>query len=218
MPGEIVHQDGRGLGRHAGVIHYTIGQRRGLGLGGVGSEPLNVVRLDAAAARVIVGPREALATRLVNLRGLNWLGDGALVDIAADGYELCVRVRSTRPPVPAFLHVEGDMAWVELASDEDGRLARSGLRLLCLGGAECAGLGRRVYRIDRDRSAALDAPRRQSHFGRRLDAEPRREQRAGAGGRMAATLKPSRKRRSRIGMSKRPMRAGRRSMTLSSPR
>jgi tRNA-specific 2-thiouridylase len=120
VPGEIVHLDGRVLGHHAGVIHYTIGQRRGLGLGGVGAEPLYVVRLDAAAARVIVGPRSALATRIVHLRGLNWLGDGSLADIAADGIELCVRVRSTRAPVPAFLHAAGGTVWVELVSDEDG--------------------------------------------------------------------------------------------------
>ncbi len=121
VPGEIVHIDGRVLGRHSGVIHFTIGQRRGLGLGGMaGGEPLYVVRLDASAARVVVGPREALATRIVHLRQLNWLGDGALEDIAADGIELCVRVRSTRAPVPAFLHVAGGAAWVELVSDEDG--------------------------------------------------------------------------------------------------
>jgi tRNA-specific 2-thiouridylase len=120
VSGEIVHLDGRVLGHHAGVIHYTIGQRRGLGLGGVGAEPLYVVRLDAAAARVIVGPREALATRIVYLRGLNWLGDGALAEAAANGIELCVRVRSTRAPVPAFLHVADTAVWVELVSGEDG--------------------------------------------------------------------------------------------------
>jgi tRNA-specific 2-thiouridylase len=85
-----------------------------------GNEPLYVVRLDAAQARVVVGPREALATRIVHLRGINWLGDGALEEIAADGIELCVRVRSTRAPVPAFLHVAYGEAWVELMSHEDG--------------------------------------------------------------------------------------------------
>jgi tRNA-specific 2-thiouridylase len=121
VPGEIVHIDGRVLGHHAGVIHYTIGQRRGLGLGGtIGNDPLYVVRLDATHARVIVGPREALATRIVHLRDLNWLGDGRLDDAAAEGLELCVRVRSTRAPVPAFLHAANDTVWVELISDEDG--------------------------------------------------------------------------------------------------
>ncbi len=121
VPGEIIHIDGRVLGRHAGVIHYTIGQRRGLGLGGINSsEPLYVVQLDASNARVIVGPREALATRIVYLRGVNWLGDGELANTPANGLELCVRVRSTRAPVPAFLHVTDDAAWVELALNEDG--------------------------------------------------------------------------------------------------
>ena len=84
VPGDIVHVDGRTLGRHAGVIHYTIGQRRGLGLGGMGAdEPLYVVKLDAGKARVVVGPRAALATHVAHLRELNWIGDGALQDIPA---------------------------------------------------------------------------------------------------------------------------------------
>ena len=71
-PGEIVHVDGSVLGRHDGVIHYTVGQRRGLGI--AAGTPLFVVRLDAEHARVVVGPREALATRSLVLRDLNWLG------------------------------------------------------------------------------------------------------------------------------------------------
>lgn len=121
-PGDIVHVDGRVLGRHAGVIHYTIGQRRGLGLGAsaaAAGEPLFVVKLDAAQARVVVGPRRALATRLVRLRALNWIGPGALEDLAADGRELFVQVRSSRPPVPGCLYVRGAEAFVEFASDED---------------------------------------------------------------------------------------------------
>jgi len=121
-PGEIVHIDGRVLGRHAGVIHYTIGQRRGLGLGASGAaagEPLFVVKLDAARARVVVGPRRALATRLVRLRALNWIGPGALEDLALEGCELFVQVRSSRPPVPGYLYVRGAEAFVEFASDED---------------------------------------------------------------------------------------------------
>jgi tRNA-specific 2-thiouridylase len=107
VPGDIVHIDGRVLGRHAGVIHYTIGQRRGLGLGaavaGRASEPLYVVRLDAARARVVVGPREALETRSVRLRDVNWIGEGELADLPEGGLPIEARVRSTRPPVPARL-------------------------------------------------------------------------------------------------------------------
>ncbi len=121
-PGDIVHVDGRVLGRHAGVIHYTIGQRRGLGLGSVeagAGEALFVVKLDAAQARVVVGPRQALATRAAHLRSLNWIGPGAIEDLHGEGREIFVQVRSTRPPVPGRLHVGEDGAFVEFAHDED---------------------------------------------------------------------------------------------------
>ena len=72
-PGDIVHLDGRVLGRHEGILHYTVGQRRGIGV--AAGDPLYVVHLDADRARVIVGPREALETRKVYLRDINWLGD-----------------------------------------------------------------------------------------------------------------------------------------------
>jgi tRNA-specific 2-thiouridylase len=122
VPGAIMHIDGRKLGEHAGVIHYTIGQRRGLGISvhGASGEALYVVRLDAAKAEVVVGPRSALATRRARLRDLNWVGDGSLADFARDGRDLFVRVRSTRPPVPGFLRLTGDDAYVDFASDEDG--------------------------------------------------------------------------------------------------
>lgn len=101
-PGEIVHLDGRVLGRHDGVIHYTVGQRRGLGI--AAGEPLYVLALDADAARVIVGPREALAVRRIALKDVNWLGEGDLK--SADGARVGVKVRSTRPPVPAVLELD----------------------------------------------------------------------------------------------------------------
>ncbi len=107
IPGEIVHIDGRVLGRHAGVIHYTVGQRRGLGLGaiqgGQASSPLFVVRIDASKAQVIVGPREALEARAVALRDVNWIGPGAFDQLPAEGRDIYARVRSTRPPVAARL-------------------------------------------------------------------------------------------------------------------
>jgi tRNA-uridine 2-sulfurtransferase len=113
-PGEIVHVDGRVLGRHEGVIHYTVGQRRGLGI--VAGEALFVVRLDAEKAQVVVGPRAALATRSIVLRDLNWLGD----DIAEEGVPVFARVRSTRPPAAAMLSVHDGRIVVELAADEIG--------------------------------------------------------------------------------------------------
>jgi tRNA-specific 2-thiouridylase len=107
------------LGEHAGVLHYTVGQRRGLGIGG--GEPLFVVRLDAEARRVIVGPREALASRSVAVSGVNWLGDGAFEAAPAEGWEVAVRVRSTRPPKPARLMPEGPgRARAELLAPEEG--------------------------------------------------------------------------------------------------
>lgn len=117
-PGEIVHADGRVLGTHDGVIHYTVGQRRGLGIGGL-SEPLYVVRLDVDAARVVVGPKEMLATRHVPVREINWLGDGGFAD--TESREVDVRLRSTRLPAPAILHpISATEATVELLTPEEG--------------------------------------------------------------------------------------------------
>lgn len=99
--GDIVHLDGRVLGQHEGVIHYTIGQRRGLGV--ATGEPLFVVKIDAPTRRVIVGPREALMTSGLLLEELNWLGQGSLEDAAHAGAPVLARVRSTRPPVPGRL-------------------------------------------------------------------------------------------------------------------
>jgi tRNA-specific 2-thiouridylase len=104
-PGDIVHLDGRVLGRHEGVTRYTIGQRRGLSVA-VG-DPLYVVGIDAATRRVLVGPREALATRAVSLKETNWLGDEAGLDLAAAAERpVLVRVRSTAEPVAARLGLE----------------------------------------------------------------------------------------------------------------
>jgi tRNA-uridine 2-sulfurtransferase len=106
VPGDIVDQDGAVLGRHDGIVHYTVGQRKGLGLGALPSragEPLFVVGIEPHEARVIVGPRDALLTREVRLRAVNWLGDGPLDALPPHGLDLFVRTRSTRPPVAARL-------------------------------------------------------------------------------------------------------------------
>ena len=110
-PGDIVHIDGRKLGRHDGILHYTIGQRRGLRVSA--GEALYVVALDARQARVVVGPREALATPLVHLRDFNWIGPGRLADIPDKGLKVGARVRSTRPPAPAILFADGHVAFAE---------------------------------------------------------------------------------------------------------
>ena len=97
-PGQVVHVDGRVMGEHNGVINFTVGQRRGLGI--ATGEPLFVVRLDAPNKRVIVGPREELGVTRIALKEVNWIGDG---ETWRDGQDVLVRVRSTRPPVPAKL-------------------------------------------------------------------------------------------------------------------
>ena len=117
-PGDIVDTDGNILGTHKGVIHYTIGQRRGLGIGGL-ADPLYVVKLDVDTKQVIVGPKELLATRRVPVREINWIGSGNLMDMGER--EIAVRVRSTRPPTDAVLRPISDTeAEVELVAAEQG--------------------------------------------------------------------------------------------------
>jgi tRNA-specific 2-thiouridylase len=117
-PGEIVDSGGRVLGQHRGVIHYTVGQRKGLGIGGLG-EPLYVLRLDPAARRVIVGPKAALETRTVPVREINWLGDAPLT--ARAEWPVLARVRSTRTPREAVIRpLSATEAQVELLAPEEG--------------------------------------------------------------------------------------------------
>ncbi len=118
LAGEIVHIDGRVLGGHDGILHYTIGQRRGIGI--ATGEPLYVVYLDARSRRVIVGPKEALETRRLYLRDINWLGDGDLASVAAGGFDCYAKVRSTRPPRPARLASNEHGIYVELSEGEAG--------------------------------------------------------------------------------------------------
>ncbi|WP_299808022.1 tRNA 2-thiouridine(34) synthase MnmA [Tardiphaga sp.] len=117
-PGDIVDLDGRVIGRHEGIVHFTIGQRRGLGI--AASAPLYVIKLDAAARRVIVGPREALRMHRIALRDLNWIGNGPLDRAVGEGLELFVKVRSTRGPQPAWLRAVNGGYEVELVGGEEG--------------------------------------------------------------------------------------------------
>ena len=111
VPGDIVDLGGRVLGQHDGVINFTVGQRKGLGLSGNG-EPLFVIRLDAARARVVVGPREALRVRMILLREVNWLTP------VSGSLGCAVKVRSTRAPVPADVAPAEEGAVVEIADCE----------------------------------------------------------------------------------------------------
>jgi tRNA-uridine 2-sulfurtransferase len=118
-PGEIVDTDGRVLGTHRGIIHFTVGQRRGIGI--AAGRPLYVVRLDAAGRRVVVGPREALRTSRVRLREVNWLGEGSIDGaLCAGWHEVFVKVRSTRPPQPAWLSRGAGGIEVDLVEGEEG--------------------------------------------------------------------------------------------------
>lgn len=106
--GEIVHIDGRILGQHKGLIHYTVGQRRGLEVGGL-PEPIYVVRLDAAKRQVIVGPKAALAVGAARIDDANWLGE-------VEGRPVMAKVRSLAKPVPATLR----SGWLRFESPEYG--------------------------------------------------------------------------------------------------
>ncbi len=123
--GEICHLDGRVLGQHDGVIHYTIGQRKGLGIGGRMSadgqdtEPLYVVRLDPQTRRVIVGPRAALARRWVLIDAVNWLGDQKdLEAFPSRGLPVTVKLRSAQAPASAHLFPQG---WSVVAQAYQGQ-------------------------------------------------------------------------------------------------
>jgi tRNA-uridine 2-sulfurtransferase len=118
-PGDIIHMDGRVLGRHEGVTRYTIGQRRGLNVA-VG-DPLFVVRIDADARQVIVGPREALLTSALILGETNWIGDGVSILAACEAARpVLARVRSTREPVAGRLTLFDGQPGVAFDLAEEG--------------------------------------------------------------------------------------------------
>jgi len=115
-PGDIVDGEGRVLGSHPGIIHFTVGQRRGIGVSA--AEPLYVVRLEPETRRVVVGPRSALLGDRLMVRDVNWLGGG---DMPADGIVATVKLRSTQAPVAATVAGRpGDRAEVVLAEPQAG--------------------------------------------------------------------------------------------------
>lgn len=113
--GEIVDLSGNVLGRHEGIIHYTVGQRKGLGIGG--GEALFVLRLDAERAQVVVGPRAALKQFEIPLSDVNWLGE---VPLTQEPQRVFARIRSTRPPVAASVRREGAGAVLAIDGGEEG--------------------------------------------------------------------------------------------------
>ena len=120
IAGNIVHLNGQILGKHRGIMYYTIGQRRGLGLpDGSGEDPLFVIKIDQNTNQVIVGPREALKRKKIWLEDINWLGKGEY-NKNLDGFQLRVKVRSTRSPVLATFLLEDDEIIVELDQPDEG--------------------------------------------------------------------------------------------------
>ncbi|HXO00991.1 MAG TPA: tRNA 2-thiouridine(34) synthase MnmA [Stellaceae bacterium] len=108
-PGEIVDEAGNVLGRHRGIAHFTVGQRKGLGI--AAAEPLYVLRLEPARRRVVVGPHSALAETRARLGEFNWLGDRLA---AGEGRAVTAKLRSAQPPVPATLYADPDSGEAEL--------------------------------------------------------------------------------------------------------
>jgi tRNA-specific 2-thiouridylase len=139
--GDIVHVDGRRLGRHDGIVNYTIGQRRGLKI--ASPEPLYVLALNAKRNEVVVGPRAFLHTRTLVLRNVNWLGDGALEDAVGDGgAEVYARIRSSQAPQPATVSIGPDGAvTVTLRDGEHGAAAGQACVLYADGTGEARVLG-----------------------------------------------------------------------------
>jgi tRNA-specific 2-thiouridylase len=117
--GDIIHLDGRVLGVHEGIINYTIGQRKGLGI--AAPEPLYVVRLDAKKNQVIVGGHNDLKSYTVKLRDVNWLGEGDLKILAAgNGMAIHAKLRSTRAPQSSVIQIINDEIYVTLVDGEHG--------------------------------------------------------------------------------------------------
>jgi tRNA-specific 2-thiouridylase len=171
-PGSIVDLDGKVLGSHAGIIHFTIGQRKGLGI--AAAAPLYVVRLDAEQRRVVVGPRDALRTRSIVLRDVNWIGDTSIDEaLADDRREVFVKVRSSRPPQAAWLrHSKTSIGTngyeVELADGEHGVSPGQACVFYDAGEGQARVLGGGFIK---SAVAAVDAARRNAGFNTIIAAE-----------------------------------------------
>jgi tRNA-specific 2-thiouridylase len=159
-PGDIVHVDGRQLGRHDGIVNYTVGQRRGLKI--ASSEPLYVLSIDAKRNRVVVGPRGLLHTRTLVLRNVNWLGDDSFEEAAAGpGMEVCARIRSSQPPRPATVTIGTDgTVTVGLRDGELGAAAGQACVLYAddSAGSRVLGGGWIAEAVKADRMARLESP------------------------------------------------------------
>lgn len=141
-PGEIVHIDGRIVGTHEGIIHYTIGQRKGLGIGGgvsENNEPLYVIRIEPAENRVIVGPKAALARNVIQIENCNWLLDtqGLRTEKGCPFLPVTVKFRSIMKPTPAVLDTEKN----QIRLDESHYGISPGQAAVCYAGDRVLGGG-----------------------------------------------------------------------------
>ncbi|MBL0849282.1 MAG: tRNA 2-thiouridine(34) synthase MnmA [Candidatus Liberibacter ctenarytainae] len=118
LEGDIIHLNGQILGRHNGIINYTIGQRRGLGVSA--GDPLFVIYLDVDKSQVIVGPREALEVYRIYLRDINWLGDGVFEKVVSDGLKCFAKIRSSQDPVAVFICKNENGIYVDFQKGEEG--------------------------------------------------------------------------------------------------
>ena len=156
-PGDIVDLEGRVLGRHDGVINFTVGQRRGLGI--PGGERLFVIRLEPETRRVVVGPRGALAAQRVPLGAVNWLGGLPEAAVFAGGLDIAVKLRSAQPPVAGRLVLDAAGGGeVVLAEPTDG--VAPGQACVFYDGERVLGGGwiRRAAAIESNAGAAIESP------------------------------------------------------------
>jgi len=134
-PGEIVDQAGNRLGHHPGIAHFTIGQRKGLGI--AAAEPLYVLRIEPDRRRVVVGPKDALAETRLSLGEVNWLG----APRAADGIAVAAKLRSAQKPVPAMLYPGITTDAAELVLDEPAGAVAPGQAAVLYAGDRVLGGG-----------------------------------------------------------------------------
>ncbi len=134
-PGDIVDLDGNILGQHGGIVRFTIGQRRGIGIGGT-VDPLYVIKLDAAKKQVIVGPQEALLTTGIHVKDVNWIGE----DIPTKGLNITIKVRSTCSGVAAQIF-QAEAGCINVTFDEPESGVSPGQAAVFYDGARLLGGG-----------------------------------------------------------------------------
>lgn len=155
-PGDIVDMSGAVLGTHQGIINYTIGQRKGLGIGGGHSEgnaPLYVVRVDAGNNQVVVGPKEALARDIILIEDTNFLDEALL---GAQDYDVMVKLRSVSKPYKAKLTVLDDGKRASITLDAPQYGISPGQAAVCYDGGRVLG-GGWIYATENAAFAAEEA-------------------------------------------------------------